>query len=138
MVNISNKNNQKFVQISFSKVVKQIEYKSKLVEIHIEKDTKDYTSKYSFFDNKSIESHKVYAWRRIIRGLFKTSKGTIINADGNGAYKIIKKTFPNTVLVDGIEAFGLMPQIIHHNITDMIIWNKRRIFLLILIVKSYY
>ncbi|MBN1215853.1 MAG: IS200/IS605 family accessory protein TnpB-related protein [Candidatus Lokiarchaeota archaeon] len=61
MVNISNKNNQKFVQISFSKVVKQIEYKSKLVEIHIEKDTKDYTSKYSFFDNKSIESHKVYA-----------------------------------------------------------------------------
>ena len=33
----------------------------------------------------------------------------------------MKKAFPNAVSVDGIEAFGLMPQIIQQNIVDNII-----------------
>ena len=36
----------------------------------------------------------------------------------------MKKSFPNAISVDGIEAFGLMPQIIQQNIVDIIIWNK--------------
>ncbi|MHA1193125.1 MAG: hypothetical protein ACTSP9_12650 [Promethearchaeota archaeon] len=39
----------------------------------------------------------------------------------NGAYNIMKKAFPNAISVDGIEAFGLMPQIIQQNIVDIII-----------------
>jgi len=30
----------------------------------------------------------------------------------------MKKAFPNAISVDGIEAFGLMPQIIQQNIVD--------------------
>jgi hypothetical protein len=45
----------------------------------------------------------------------------IINADVNAGYNIMKKAFPNAVSVDGIEAFGLMPQIIQQNIVDTII-----------------
>ena len=33
----------------------------------------------------------------------------------------MKKIFPNSVKVDGIEAFGLMPQVIYQNIVDTII-----------------
>jgi len=35
--------------------------------------------------------------------------------------KIKWKAFPNTISVDGIEALGLMPQIIYQNLFDNII-----------------
>jgi putative transposase len=72
-------------------------------------------------DNEPIRKHERYIGKRISRGLFKTSKGRLLNADVNGAYNIMKKAFPNAISVDGIEAFGLMPQIIQGNIVDAII-----------------
>lgn len=123
-INIGKRNNQKFVQIPFLKLVKQIEYKAKLVGIQVKTIDESYTSKCSFLDNEAIEKHENYVGKRISRGLFKTSKGVIINADVNGAYNIMKKGFPNTVSVDGIEAFGLMPQILQQNIVDNSLCNK--------------
>jgi putative transposase len=70
-------------------------------------------------DNEPIGNHRKYAGKRISRGLFKTSKGVLINADVNGTYNIMKKAFPNAILADGIEAFGLIPQIIRQNIVDI-------------------
>jgi len=43
-----------------------------------------------------------------IRGLFKTERGTIINADVNDAYNIIRKAIPEA-FADGIEGVGLHP-----------------------------
>ena len=120
-INIGKKNNQKFVQIPFLKLVKQIEYKVQLKGIQVKTIDESYTSKCSFLDNEPIEKHETYVGKRISRGLFKTSKGVLLNADVNGAYNIMKKAFPNAISVDGIEAFGLMPQIIQQNIVDIII-----------------
>ena len=120
-INIGRVNNQKFVQIPFLKIVKQIEYKAKLKGIHVLTVNENHTSKCSFLDNEPIRKHQTYAGKRISRGLFKTSKGVLFNADVNGAYNIMKKAFPNAISVDGIEAFGLMPQIIQQNIIDSII-----------------
>jgi putative transposase len=120
-INIGKKNNQKFVQISFLKLVKQIEYKARLKGIHVLTVNEHYTSKCSFLDNEPIKKHAKYVGKRISRGLFKTSKGILLNADVNGAYNIMRKAFPNAITVDGIEAFGLMPQIIQQNIVDIII-----------------
>ncbi|MFX1499495.1 MAG: hypothetical protein ACFFDH_00870 [Promethearchaeota archaeon] len=53
--------------------------------------------------------------------MFKTSTGVLLNADVNEAYNIMKKIFPNAISVDGIETFGLIPQIIKENIVDIII-----------------
>ena len=94
----------------------------------------NYTSRCSYLDNEEIRHHKKYIGKRISRGLFRTSNGTIINADVNAGYNILKKAFPNAVSVDGIEAFGLMPQVIDQNIFDIIIWNKMSKFLFILMV----
>ena len=123
-INLGKRNNQKFVQVPFLKLVKQIEYKAKLKGIQVKRVEESYTSKCSFLDNESIRKHEKYVGKRISRGLFKTSKGRITNADINGAYNIMKKAFPNAVSADGIEAFGLMPQIIQQNIADNIICNK--------------
>ena len=50
--------------------------------------------------------------RRIHRGLFKSNKGKLINADLNGAYQIIRKVFPN-VKADGIVGLDLTPVMIN-------------------------
>ncbi len=120
-INIGKTNNQKFVQIPFLKIVKQIEYKAHLKGINVLTVNENHTSKCSFLDNEPIGKHETYVGKRISRGLFKTSKGVLLNDDVNGAYNIMKKAFPNTISVDGIEAFGLMPQIIQQNIVDTII-----------------
>jgi putative transposase len=124
-INIGKKNNQNFVQIPLLKLVKQIEYKAQLNGISVLTIDEAYTSKCSFLDKESIEKHKKYKGRRIKRGLFKTSKGLKINADVNAAYNIMKKAFPNAISVDGIEVFGLVPQIIQQNIADNIVCNKK-------------
>ncbi len=102
-------NNQKFVQLPYFKLISQIQYKSKLIGIDVILEKESYTSKCSFLDNESIQKHKNYAGKRINRGLFRSNKGIVINADVNAGYNIIKKVVPNAVLVDGIEGIGLYP-----------------------------
>lgn len=126
-INIGKRNTQNFVQIPLLKLVKQIEYKSELIGIKVKEIGESYTSKCSFLDNEEIKHHDKYLGKRISRGLFRTSNGVIINADVNGAYNIMKKAFPNSISVDGIEAFGLMPQILRQNIVDNSICNKMSI-----------
>jgi len=108
-VNMGRRNNQKFVQLPYFKLISQIQYKSKLIGIDVILEKESYTSKCSFLDNESIQKHKSYAGKRINRGLFRSKKGIIINADVNAGYNIIKKVIPNAVLVDGIEGVGLYP-----------------------------
>ncbi|MFW9902804.1 MAG: hypothetical protein ACFFFH_00610 [Candidatus Thorarchaeota archaeon] len=47
--------------------------------------------------------------QRITRGFLKSPKGTLINADVNGASTILKKALLNAVDADRIEAVGLHP-----------------------------
>jgi len=120
-VNIGKRNNQNFVQIPFYKLIQQIKYKAQLIGVQFDTIEEAYTSKCSFLDNEPIEKHKSYLGKRIKRGLFRSANKTILNADVNAGYNIMKKAFPNAISVDGIEAFGLMPQIIQQNIVDIII-----------------
>ncbi len=108
-VNIGKINNQKFVQIPFFKLINQIKYKSELFSIDIIINGESFTSKCSFLDKEPIKKHKKYAGKRVNRGLFKTQKGILINADVNAGYNIIKKVIPKAVSADGIEGVGLHP-----------------------------
>ncbi len=108
-VNIGKVNNQKFVQIPFFKLINQIKYKSELVGIEIIIGRESFTSKCSFLDKEPIKRHKKYMGKRVNRGLFKSQKGILINADVNAGYNIIKKVVPNAVSADGIEGVGLHP-----------------------------
>ena len=90
-INIGKKNNQSFVNIPFYTFIKQLEYKCKLEGINFILTEESYTSKCSFLDNESIEKHERYLGKRIKRGLFKSAKNRIINADLNGSLNILKK-----------------------------------------------
>jgi putative transposase len=88
-----------------------LEYKCKLVGINMIITEESYTSKCSFLDNESVKKHDNYLGKRIKRGLFKSSNGTLINSDLNGCYNIIKKVVPNA-FENGIEGVAVHPIII--------------------------
>ena len=106
---------QNFVTIPYYKLVQQLEYKAEEQGITVIKQDESHTSKCSFLDDEPIEHHQKYVGRRVSRGLFKSKQSTIINADVNGAYNILKKAIPNAFSdffvrnVDGIEGIGLYP-----------------------------
>ena len=85
------KKNKRFVQIPIQNLVEKIEYKAKLEGIEVVKVTEEYTSGVSSIDKEEINKEKYEKSRRIKRGLFKTNKGKIINADVNGSINILRK-----------------------------------------------
>jgi IS605 OrfB family transposase len=108
-VNIGTRNNQNFVQIPHSRLIKMLNYKAKLVGIEVIITEESYTSKCSFLDLEPIGKHVQYAGRRIRRAVFATSTGDKIHADVNGSYNIIRKVFPNAFDAGGIEASAVVP-----------------------------
>ncbi len=84
-----------------------MDYKAEDQGITVIKQEESHSSKCFFLDNEPIEHHNKYLGRRITRGLFKSHTGTIINADVNGAYNILKKALLNAVEADRIEDVGL-------------------------------
>ena len=108
--NMKKPNNQNFVCIPFSMLIKQIEYKAKLVGINVVFTEESYTSKCSFLDLEEMKHHDKYQGRRIKRGLFKSYVSKkLINADTNGSYNIMRKVFPNFWKEYGIEGFVVSP-----------------------------
>jgi len=89
--NMGKKNNQKFVDIPYLKLLHMLEYKCKIHGIKFVAIEESYTSKCSYYDNEDICFHTTYAGTRKKRGLFVTNKGVRINADINGALNIMRK-----------------------------------------------
>ena len=89
--NIGKKNNQNFVSIPHSQFVEMLSYKCKLIGIAVMMTEESYTSKCSFIDNEEMKHHEDYKGKRIKRGLFRTNKGKLINADLNGSLNIMRK-----------------------------------------------
>ncbi|MCL5963171.1 MAG: transposase, partial [Candidatus Thermoplasmatota archaeon] len=90
-------------------LIQQIQYKAEEQGIEVKIANESHTSKCSFLDNESIEHHDNYIGKRISRGIFRSADGTLINADLNGAYNIIKKAIPDA-FANGIEGIGLYPR----------------------------
>ena len=111
-INIGKKNNQNFVGIPFYKFVQMIQYKADLLSIDVVVHEESYTSKCSFIDNEKLGKHIKYMGQRLKRGMFKSKKGIIINADVNGAFNIIRKVvlkFNFLKLKNRIEGIAVYP-----------------------------
>lgn len=107
-INLGKKTNQNFVNIPFYKFRKLLEYKCHIAGIELIMQEESYTSKCSFLDDEPICKHEEYIGKRTKRGLFKSGNGTIINADVNGSYNIIKKAIPDA-FAEGIEDVAVHP-----------------------------
>ena len=92
---LGKKNNQKFVQIPYMKLINQLQYKllEQGIELIIQEES--YTSKCSFMDEEPCCKQQTYKGKREKRGLFITSKGIKINADVNGSLNIFRKAIKN-------------------------------------------
>ena len=90
-INIGKVNNQKFVQIPHSRFIDMIKYKCDKVGINVIETEESYTSKCSFKDSEDLKFHEKYLGKRVKRGLFRNSDGSLINADLNGALNILRK-----------------------------------------------
>jgi putative transposase len=85
-----------------------LKYKCEIVGINVITHEESYTSKCSFLDLEEIKKHETYKGKRIKRGLFKSLIGTLINADVNGSYNILRKAIPNA-FAEGIEGVEVHP-----------------------------
>jgi len=105
---LSKKVNQHFVQIPFNILIQQIQYKAEEFGIKVILVEESYTSGTSFLDNELPAKENYNKSRRKHRGIFKSNNGTLINADVNGAFQILKKVFPNAY-ANGVEVVVFQP-----------------------------
>ncbi|MFC0903689.1 RNA-guided endonuclease InsQ/TnpB family protein [Clostridium sp. MT-14] len=104
--------NQHFVQLPYEIFIKMIQYKAEEVGIKVILINESYTSGTSFLDNESPIKENYNKSRRIVRGLFKSNKGILINSDVNGSLQIIKKAVSNAFKGYEIEGLDLNPLVI--------------------------
>lgn len=112
-INIGKRNNQNFVNIPHYKFIAQLKYKAELEGIKVIIQEESYTSKSSFLDGDDIPTYKKgckysFSGKRVKRGLYKSGKGLLINADVNGSYNILRKAFPKA-FAEGVEGLAVIP-----------------------------
>ena len=94
-INIGSKNNQSFTSIPHNMFTNMLKYKCRLNGINVVCIEEPYTSKSSFLDLDPIPSLKDkkvnFSGQRIKRGLYRSSNGSIINADVNGSFNILRR-----------------------------------------------
>ncbi|MEK8018903.1 MAG: transposase [Candidatus Parabeggiatoa sp.] len=96
-INLGKKTNQNFVNLSLGQFVDKLSYKLGQHGIKLIVANESYTSKASFLDGDKMpkkydkEAKPIYSGKRIKRGLYRSKDGTLINADVNGAYNILRK-----------------------------------------------
>lgn len=105
---------QNFQELPFNRFFWMIEYKCRKNGIRFVEQEESYTSKASFLDLDEIpvydknmskeERHKIrFSGKRVKRGLYKSSDGTLLNADVNGAYNQMRKYLKNVVCDAGTD-----------------------------------
>ena len=94
---MGSKTNQKFVQIPTGRLKDRIAQLCERYGLRFVETEESYSSKASFVDNDLLPTfgEKPEGWlpsgRRIKRGLYRTTKGWLINADCNGCGNIGRK-----------------------------------------------
>lgn len=102
------------VNLALGQFIDKLRYKLGLHSIKLTVTDESYTSKASFVDgdtlpkkyNPSLQKPLTYQERRVKRGLYKTVDGTLVNADVNGAYNILRKTDKQFSFVDLVKQVG--------------------------------
>jgi len=97
-VQLGTRTNQQFVQIPHARFIDQLTYKARLVGITVILQEESYTSKASFLDGDPVPTYRadqtekpVFSGKRIARSWYRASDGTVLHADINGSYTILRK-----------------------------------------------
>lgn len=96
-IDMGKRNNQNLTQLPFGNLREQLQFLCWKYGIEYKEVDESYTSKSSFLDNDELPEGTdepytgSFSGKRIKRGLYQSKDGTIINADVNGAYNILRK-----------------------------------------------
>lgn len=101
-IKLGKKINQNFVQISFNIFESNLTYKLQKEGLNIKVREESYTSKCSSIDLESIQKQNIYLGKRTKRGLFKSNKNVLINADVNGSLNILRKEIGDNFMLNKI------------------------------------
>ena len=101
-VSIGKANNQNFVSIPYTRFIRMLETVALKYGIPVIQREESYTSKASLLDGDPIPTYgevpegekPVFSGKRVKRGMYRSSDGTLINADLNGAGNILRKEYP--------------------------------------------
>ena len=104
-VNLGRKTNGKFYYIPYCKLLKKLERKLNSLGIKMIKIEESYTSKCDALSLEKLCYHSKYNGERLKRGLYKTQRGKLINADINGAINIMRKEIKLTK-IRGLNIFN--------------------------------
>lgn len=108
---------QRFAYLPYETFIEQLRYKCQLRGITVVAQEESYTSKASFLDNDDIPvygelENPKFSGRRIMRGLYRTSDGQLINADVNGSYNILRKGLINNHLSFNVDNPSIQPLVV--------------------------
>ncbi|NEQ82950.1 MAG: IS200/IS605 family element transposase accessory protein TnpB [Moorea sp. SIO2I5] len=96
-INMGRRGNQNFVAIPTKRLIERLKQMCPEYGIKLTVTEESYTSKASYLDEDPLPKHgeKPSGWqpsgKRVRRGLYKTAKGYLVNADCNGAGNITRK-----------------------------------------------
>ena len=114
-INLGKRNNQQFVNIPHYRLIEMLTYKAQLKGIKVIKTEESYTSQSSSLDGDALpkygEKKPLFQGKRIARGLYKTAKGRLLNADVNGSFNITRKVIPD-VFDQGIKGLPFNPVVL--------------------------
>jgi len=111
-INLGKKTNQNFVNLSLGQFLEKLRYKLELHGITLDVINESYTSKASFIDSdalpKIVQPKKTHSFsgKRVKRGLYRSKDKTLINADANGAYNILRKSNPKFTFGELVSKVG--------------------------------
>ena len=86
--------NQTFVNLLFTLLLQQLQYKCQSAGIHFQTSPEPYTSKCSFIDGEVVEHHQHNLGKRIHRDLIRTAQLNLLNPDVKAAYNILRNVCP--------------------------------------------
>ena len=118
-IKMRKKNKQNFFYIPFNKLIEKIQYKAVQVGIKVIFTEESYTSKASFLDRDFMpvyghEEKPKFSGSRVKRGLYKSSNGTLLNADVNGASNICRKVIKDIDILNQLDrSLAARPRLIN-------------------------
>lgn len=96
------KNNQRFTSLPLARFRDMLTYKATQNGIRVTLQEESYTSKASFLDSDPLPVYSrgtknvaKFSGKRTSRGMYKSKDGTMIHADVNGSYNILRKSNPS-------------------------------------------
>ena len=113
-IELGKRTNQNFVNHSLGQFIEQLRYKLGSYGITLQVTDESYTSKASFVDGDTLpkkynpqrKQPLTFSGKRIKRGLYRSQAGTLVNADVNGAYNILRKAVPKFSFAKLTKAVG--------------------------------